>query len=159
MVETRDEPAAPVGFAESGPQYLGLQQVTQRSYAEETQLVIDEEVTRLLREAGDRAGSLLESSREALEKVTALLLERETIDGEGVLAAVADRRRPTRSWQPRSQERFWIDTRIVSLRLIHDVRYRDVLVYTARDGLLVSRQTEPLRQDVPDAAPRWPGTG
>jgi cell division protease FtsH len=78
----------PVGFAEDGPQYLGPQQVTKRSYAEETQLVIDEEVTRLLKEADDRAGSLLESRREALEKVVALLLERETIDGEDVLAAV-----------------------------------------------------------------------
>jgi ATP-dependent Zn protease len=46
--------------------------------------VIDEEVTRLLKEADDRAGALLESRRDALEEVVALLLERETIDGEDV---------------------------------------------------------------------------
>jgi cell division protease FtsH len=74
----------PVGFSEDGPQYLGAQQLTTRQYAEETQRVIDEEVTRLLKEADDRAGALLESRREALEEVVALLLERETIDGEDV---------------------------------------------------------------------------
>jgi cell division protease FtsH len=74
----------PVGFSEDGPQYLGAQQLTTRQYAEETQRVIDEEITRLLKEADDRAGALLESRRDALEEVVALLLERETIDGEDV---------------------------------------------------------------------------
>src|SRR5512132_586598 len=74
----------PVGFSEDGPQYLGAQQLTTRQYAEETQRVIDEEVTRLLKEADDRAGALLESRRDALEEVVALLLERETIDGDDV---------------------------------------------------------------------------
>jgi cell division protease FtsH len=74
----------PVGFSDDGPQYLGAQPLTTRQYAEETQRVIDEEVTRLLKEADDRAGALLESRRDALEEVVALLLERETIDGEDV---------------------------------------------------------------------------
>ena len=78
----------PVGFSEDGPQYLGAQQLTTRQYAEETQRVIDEEVTRLLKEADDRAGALLESRRDALEEVVALLLERETIDGEDVERAL-----------------------------------------------------------------------
>jgi cell division protease FtsH len=74
----------PVGFSEDGPQYLGAQQLTTRQYAEETQRVIDEEVSRLLKDADDRAGALLESRRDALEQVVALLLERETVDGEDV---------------------------------------------------------------------------
>jgi cell division protease FtsH len=78
----------PVGFASDGPQYLGPQQVTTRQYAEETQRVIDEEVSRLLKEADDRATALLESRRDALDKVVAQLLERETIDGEDVEAAL-----------------------------------------------------------------------
>ncbi len=78
----------PVGFADESPQYLGPQQLTTRPYAEETQRVIDEEVARLLKDADDRASSVLGSRREALEKVVALLLERETIDGEDVLAAL-----------------------------------------------------------------------
>jgi cell division protease FtsH len=84
----------PVGFSEDGPQYLGPQQLTNRPYAEETQRVIDEEVTRLLNEADARAVELLESHRDALEKVVALLLERETIDGEDVERIVGRERRP-----------------------------------------------------------------
>jgi cell division protease FtsH len=84
----------PVGFAGDGPQYLGPQQVTTRQYAEETQRVIDEEVSRLLKEADDRAASLIESRRDALEKVVALLLERETIDGEDVDAALGKKSPP-----------------------------------------------------------------
>jgi len=78
----------PVGFASGDPQYLGAQQVTSRQYAEDTQRVIDEEVARLLSEAEERATKLLESNREPLDKVVDLLLERETIDGEDVMAAV-----------------------------------------------------------------------
>ena len=84
----------PVGFSEDGPQYLGAQQLTTRQYAEETQRVIDEEVTRLLKEADDRAGALLESRRDALEEVVALLLERETIDGEDVERVLSKERVP-----------------------------------------------------------------
>jgi cell division protease FtsH len=84
----------PVGFSEDGPQYLGAQPLTTRQYAEETQRVIDEEVTRLLKEADDRAGALLESRRDALEEVVALLLERETIDGEDVERVLSEERVP-----------------------------------------------------------------
>lgn len=84
----------PVGFSEDGPQYLGAQQLTTRQYAEETQRVIDEEVTRLLKEADDRAGALLESRRDALEEVVALLLERETIEGEDVERVLSKERVP-----------------------------------------------------------------
>jgi len=84
----------PVGFSEDGPQYLGAQQLTTRQYAEETQRVIDEEVTRLLKEADVRAGALLESRRDALEEVVALLLERETIDGEDVERVLSKERVP-----------------------------------------------------------------
>ena len=63
-----------------------------RQYAEETQRVIDEEVSRLLKDADDRAGALLESRRDALEEVVALLLERETIDGEDVEGILGKKR-------------------------------------------------------------------
>jgi Peptidase family M41 len=95
-----------VGFSEGGPQYLGAQQLTTRQDEEETQRVIDEEVTRLLKEADDRAGALLESRRDALEEVVALLLERETIDGEDVERVLSKERVPTsRACWTRSQAR------------------------------------------------------
>jgi cell division protease FtsH len=54
--------------------------------------VIDEEVARFLHDADERATSLLKGHREALEKVSGLLVERETIDGEDVLDAVGGAR-------------------------------------------------------------------
>jgi cell division protease FtsH len=84
----------PVGFSDEAPQYLGAQQVTSRPYAEATQRVIDEEVARFLHNADERATSLLKGHREALEKVFALLIERETIDGEDVVNAVGGARPP-----------------------------------------------------------------
>jgi cell division protease FtsH len=45
----------PVGFGSGGPAYLGHQLSDGRPYAEGTQLLIDEELSRLLSEAGERA--------------------------------------------------------------------------------------------------------
>jgi cell division protease FtsH len=74
----------PVGFASASPMYLGETEVRSRSYAEATQRIIDEEVAGLLREADERAGSLLREHRDALEALTELLLERETVDGTDI---------------------------------------------------------------------------
>ncbi len=60
-----------------------------RPYAEETQRSIDQEVARLLREAEDTATRLLRENRDTLDRVTGLLLERETIDGADLAAIVA----------------------------------------------------------------------
>jgi cell division protease FtsH len=59
-----------------------------RPYAEETQRSIDQEVARLLREAEDTATALLRGHRQTLDRVVALLLERETIDGADLAAVV-----------------------------------------------------------------------
>ncbi len=82
------ERLGPVGFSDESPGYLGAQQMTSRPYAEETQRVIDEEVERLLHEADETATALLKSHRDRLLRVVELLVERETIDGSDVLAAV-----------------------------------------------------------------------
>jgi cell division protease FtsH len=78
----------PIGYSDDGPQYLGPQQISSRGYAEETQRLIDAEVERLLKEADERAAELLRSRRPALDEVVDLLLERETIDGEDLMAIV-----------------------------------------------------------------------
>jgi cell division protease FtsH len=46
--------------------------------------VIDEEVSKLLRQAEARASELLSSHRDELDRLTELLLERETVDGTDV---------------------------------------------------------------------------
>jgi cell division protease FtsH len=74
----------PVGFASGSPMYLGTEEVRSRPYAEATQRVVDEEVAKLLRQAEDRATRLLGDHRDALERLTELLLERETVDGTDV---------------------------------------------------------------------------
>jgi cell division protease FtsH len=81
----------PVGYGPNTPSYLGGHELTSRDYAEETQRLIDEEVARLLREADERATKLLVENRDSLEKVVALLLERETVEGSDVEAALNGR--------------------------------------------------------------------
>jgi cell division protease FtsH len=71
----------PVGFASGSPMYLGREQVRTRPYAEATQHLIDTEVAKLLRQAEQHALQQLRSHRQALDRLTELLLERETIDG------------------------------------------------------------------------------
>jgi cell division protease FtsH len=79
----------PIGFASGSPMYLGSEEVRNRPYAEATQRVIDEEVTTLLREAEQRATVTLTNHRHALDRLTDLLLERETIDGTAVVDILA----------------------------------------------------------------------
>jgi cell division protease FtsH len=79
----------PVGFAAgSSPTYLGTEQLSNRPYAEATQRAIDREVTTLLREAERRAVDVLTVHRAALDRLTELLLDRETIDGNDVDAVL-----------------------------------------------------------------------
>jgi cell division protease FtsH len=83
----------PVGFGDGGPAYLGAQQIRSRDYAEATQALIDEEVGRLLKEADQRATSILQEHRDMLDRLTELLMEREMIDGAEVYA-LAGRAQP-----------------------------------------------------------------
>jgi cell division protease FtsH len=78
------EAVGPVGYGSQHPQYLGGEEIVSRTYSEETQRVIDQEVARLLREAEQRALDLLRTHRAALDTLAALLLEKETVDGSAV---------------------------------------------------------------------------
>jgi cell division protease FtsH len=75
----------PVGYSSGEQQFLGGEEIVRRPFAEGTQQLIDTEVARLLREAEARALSLLRTHREALDRLAALLLEKETVDGGAVL--------------------------------------------------------------------------
>jgi cell division protease FtsH len=77
----------PVGYSAEGPGYLGDSGFN-RSYAEDTQRAIDEEVAALLRGAEQRALELLGTHRAELGRVVDLLLEKETIDGSELMAIV-----------------------------------------------------------------------
>ena len=73
----------PIGYGSDQPSYLsGSPFGQERPFAEGTQEVIDQEVSRLLGEAEDRARTLLSNNRNALDAVVAALLEKETISGD-----------------------------------------------------------------------------
>jgi cell division protease FtsH len=84
------ERLGPIGFSNSSPQYLGNEEIRSRSYADETQKVIDEEVAQLLREAEERAISMLRDHRDALDRLVENLVTHETIDGDAVKAALTN---------------------------------------------------------------------
>ncbi|MBV9092806.1 MAG: ATP-dependent zinc metalloprotease FtsH [Streptosporangiaceae bacterium] len=86
----------PVGYPEGGSVFLGggSPGVSSRPFAEATQAEIDQEVSRLLREAEERAISLLKGHRAELDSLVNLLLEQETVDGAQVYRIAG---RPDRS--------------------------------------------------------------
>jgi len=85
----------PVGYPEGGSVFLagGGPGMSSRPFSEATQAEIDTEVSRLLRQAEQRAVELLTGHRAELDSLVALLLEDETVDGADVyrLAGRPDR--------------------------------------------------------------------
>ncbi len=85
----------PIGYPEGGSVFLGGggPAMSSRPFAEATQAEIDEEVSRLLREAEERAVNLLKEHRSVLDSLVSELLEMETVDGSTVyrLAGQPDR--------------------------------------------------------------------
>jgi cell division protease FtsH len=59
--------------------FLGREMSETRDHSEHTAQVIDEEVSRILREADERAYHLLEEHREEIERLTEALIEREVL--------------------------------------------------------------------------------
>jgi cell division protease FtsH len=86
----------PVGYPEGGSVFLGGggPGMSSRPYAEATQAAIDGEVSKLLRQAEERAVNLLRTHRTELDSLVALLLEKETVDGTDVYRMAG---RPDRS--------------------------------------------------------------
>jgi cell division protease FtsH len=76
----------PVGYPSGGSMYLGDDGngFSSRPFAEQTQATIDNEVSRMLREAEKRAISILQEHRDVYDKVVDLLVTHETIDGAAV---------------------------------------------------------------------------
>jgi cell division protease FtsH len=85
----------PIGYPEGGSVFLGGDgaSMSSRPFAEHTQAEIDTEVSRLLREAEERAVNVLKDHRSVLDSLVSELLEMETVDGAEVyrLAGRPDR--------------------------------------------------------------------
>src|SRR5690349_13159815 len=78
------EAIGPVSYSGPPAGYPAL--ASSRGYSEHTQWLVDQEVTALLTKAETRARDLLTSHREALDRLTAALLEQETVTGDQVRA-------------------------------------------------------------------------
>ncbi len=68
--------------------YLGTQGPEEKNYSEETSRLIDNEVKMLIDEGYQRAVQILSEKRHLLDKLAALLEEKEVLSGEEVLAVI-----------------------------------------------------------------------
>ena len=66
--------------------FLGRDFADHQDYSAETSKRIDDEVERIMREAHARAREVLEAHRDRMDTMAAVLLERETIEGDEVVA-------------------------------------------------------------------------
>jgi cell division protease FtsH len=76
----------PVSYGGPPASYPGF--AAARSYSEHTQWLVDQEVAAILARAETHARDLLTGHREALDRLTAALLEQETVTGDQVRALV-----------------------------------------------------------------------
>jgi cell division protease FtsH len=75
----------PLSFGQREEQiFLGREIAQHRDYSEQTAILIDKEVRRIVDEAGDRAATLIDEHKDQLKDLAAALLEREILDGEEI---------------------------------------------------------------------------
>ena len=85
----------PLTFGKKEEQiFLGREIAQHRDFSEETARQIDQEVRRLIDEAYQSARNILEANKDAMHRIAAALLERETIDAEEVKALYEGRELP-----------------------------------------------------------------
>jgi cell division protease FtsH len=75
----------PVSFGKKSEEiFLGREIAQHRDYSEQTAILIDQEIKRIIREVTDRAERLIRANEEKLHKLAAALLEREILDGDEI---------------------------------------------------------------------------
>ncbi|MGE5196198.1 MAG: ATP-dependent metallopeptidase FtsH/Yme1/Tma family protein, partial [Anaerolineae bacterium] len=80
----------PVAYDERNEngQYLGMPGYHEKNYSEATAKFIDDEVRKILGEAHQRASEILQQHRQAVQLMTEMLMEFETLDREDVLEII-----------------------------------------------------------------------
>ena len=77
------EKLGPLTYAEdAGHVFLGRDLQQHKEFSNESMRMIDEEVLEILNTSYERAKNILKTYRKALESLTKLLIEKETIDGD-----------------------------------------------------------------------------
>ena len=82
---------------QQGETFLGYSQTQRHNISNETALLIDMEIKRLVDEANTRATMLLTDNRNQLETLANALLEYETLTGEEIDALLKDGTQPDRT--------------------------------------------------------------
>ena len=80
--------------------FLGRELQTRREVSERTAQLVDAEVSRVIKEAYNRAKETLTENMDLLHRVAAALLDRETLTGEDVAALARGEQLPPRSTPP-----------------------------------------------------------
>jgi len=87
----------PLAFGKKDEQiFLGREIAQHRDYSEDTAIAIDREVRKIVTNAYQRARQVLETNREAVERVALALLEREVLDASEINLLVAGKPLPER---------------------------------------------------------------
>jgi len=77
------EALGPLSYGQQDEQiFLGREIAQHRDYSEETANLIDSEISRIVKESYQRAKDLLKENRDILDKLAAMLLEKETVMGK-----------------------------------------------------------------------------
>ncbi|SUZ48309.1 uncharacterized protein METZ01_LOCUS1163, partial [marine metagenome] len=85
------EKLGPLTYAEdAGHVFLGRDLQQHKEFSNESMRMIDEEVLEILNSSYERAKTILNTYRKALESLAKTLLEKETIDGESVLQVIQE---------------------------------------------------------------------
>jgi cell division protease FtsH len=87
----------PLAFGKKDEQiFLGREIAQHRDYSEDTAIAIDREVKKIVTGAYQRARHILETNREAVERVSLALLEREVIDANEIKLLIEGKSLPER---------------------------------------------------------------
>ncbi|HEY9709657.1 MAG TPA: cell division protein FtsH, partial [Oculatellaceae cyanobacterium] len=70
--------------------FMGRDIATDRDFSDTTAATIDEEVRKLVDEAYKRAKYVLESNKHVLDKLSAMLIEKETVDADELQELLAN---------------------------------------------------------------------
>jgi cell division protease FtsH len=89
------EKLGPVALGrQGGNMFLGRDIMTERDFSDQTAAVIDEEVRDLIKQSYDMARNILMSNRALMDKVTEVLVQKETVDAEELEKLIEDAMRP-----------------------------------------------------------------
>jgi cell division protease FtsH len=100
------EELGPLAFGQAQEQiFLGRELSQHRDYSEETAILIDKEVRRIVDECYERAESLLRENRSKLNLLAEALVERELLTGDEAKTILEDGKLPEKRRSPRRRRR------------------------------------------------------